>query len=50
MLDSLNRQGEFRIDNCDGRVQPLGLHVVPRGAHAVTLYVTPTLGVARCDR
>ena len=52
VLDSLNSHGEFRIDNCDGRVQPLGLHVAPRtnqpGPHKVTLYVTPTLGVARC--
>lgn len=53
-LDAVTNHVEFQIDNCDGRVQPLGLHAMLRtketGPKKVTLYVTPTLGVAHCDQ
>jgi hypothetical protein len=44
---------EFQVDNCDGRVQPLGLHLEralhETGTQRVTLYITPKLEVAHCQ-
>jgi len=50
-LDATSSHVEFQIDNCDGRVHAR-LHVIAKepGSKKVTLYVTPTLGVAHCDR